>query len=930
MDDSGKKEDGPKNDQKTEINGDSESKYTEDPMKELNIAYEATKGRNLDLKDNPEYLERLRIEARRTYLESREDDRLILAKRALDEKEIVYKGSRDEYSKRSLEFERETVSLAKGAIEARNKDSGLITYQLPDSYDEDTNARLAVLKRKEVSKDTSAPDERRAWEDTQIKFGTVSYGSTDKTTVDKKETQMKGTSDGIDFVLDACDPGNLEFDSKAAAASAVSALSTDIVSDEEYTSSSEEEDEEETDKRFKFSERILRRKLKREKKERRKILEERMKLPVYLYRHDILAAIREYPVLIVVGETGSGKTTQIPQYLHEVGYSKAGIIGCTQPRRVACMSVSARVAREVGTKLGNAVGYTIRFEDCSTSSTNIKYMTDGILLRELMTDPLLSTYSSMIIDEAHERTIHTDILCALLKDLSRHRKNFRLIISSATLEAEKFALYFDNAPIFKIPGRRYPVQIYYTKSPEANFLDASVITVLQIHLTQPLGDILVFLPGQQEIEEVQEELQNRIRNKGKDMRELIVLAIYASLPSDMQAKIFEPTPEGARRVILATNIAETSITLNEIVYVIDCGFCKLNSFSPKTGIESLITVPCSKASANQRTGRAGRVKPGHCFRLYTKFSYEKEMDDVNDPEILRSNLSHVVLTLKALGIDDLINFDFMDSPSPETLIKALELIYALGALNDNGELTRLGRKMSELPLDPMYSKMLISSFRYKCTEECVTIAAMLNVGNSIFYRPKDRIFHADNARRNFFKQGGDHLTLLHVFNEWEETEFSVSWCYENYIQYKSMQRARDIREQIMELITRLDIGDGEQKEKEREKQNKEEGKLEDLGNVTENILKSITSGFFVHAATRSTFRGTASYRTLKYPQNVDIHPQSSLFDQEPKCVIYDDLVLTTKHYMRQVIEIKPEWLTQLAPHYYKQDEALLKRKKMPK
>ncbi|KFH10216.1 putative pre-mRNA-splicing factor ATP-dependent RNA helicase, partial [Toxoplasma gondii VAND] len=353
--------------------------------------------------------------------------------------------------------------------------------------------------------------------------------------------------------------------------------------------------------------------------------------------------------------------------------------------------------------------------------------------------------------------------------LCRFRNDFKLIVSSATLEAEKFSEYFDRAPIFRIPGRRYPVQIYYTKAPEANFIDATVVTVLQIHLTQPLGDVLVFLPGQQEIEEALEELERRVRGRGTEIGELILLPIYSTLPGELQAKIFAPTPEKARKVVLATNIAETSITIDNIVYVIDCGFCKQNTYSPKTGMESLVTVPCSKAAVNQRAGRAGRVKPGHCFRLYTRFSYEKEMEDANIPEIQRTSLGHVVLALKSLGIDDLINFDFMDPPPPETLIKALELLYALAALNDKGQLTKLGRRMAEFPLEPMYSKMILQGEKYKCVDECITICAMLGVGNSIFYRPKDKAMHADNARKNFFRPGGDHLTLLNVYKQWEET-----------------------------------------------------------------------------------------------------------------------------------------------------------------
>lgn len=373
------------------------------------------------------------------------------------------------------------------------------------------------------------------------------------------------------------------------------------------------------------------------------------------------------------------------------------------------MSVAARVAQEMNVKLGNEVGYAIRFEDCTSERTIIKYMTDGTLHREFLSEPDLQSYSVMIIDEAHERTLHTDILFGLVKDIARFRPDLKLLISSATLDAQKFSEFFDDAPIFRIPGRRFPVDIYYTKAPEADYVDACVISVLQIHATQPLGDILVFLTGQEEIETCMELLTDRTRRLGSKVKELIILPVYANLPSDMQAKIFEPTPPGARKVILATNIAETSVTIDNIIYVIDPGFAKQNHFNSRTGMESLIVVPISKASANQRAGRAGRVAAGKCFRLYTAWSYKHELEDNTIPEIQRINLGNAVLMLKALGINDLVHFDYLDPPPHETLILALEQLYALGALNHHGELTKLGRRMAEFPVDPMMAKILLAS-----------------------------------------------------------------------------------------------------------------------------------------------------------------------------------------------------------------------------
>lgn len=577
------------------------------------------------------------------------------------------------------------------------------------------------------------------------------------------------------------------------------------------------------------------------------------------------------------------------------------------------MSVAARVSQEMNVKLGHEVGYSIRFEDCTSDKTVLKYMTDGMLLREFLGEPDLQSYSVVMVDEAHERTLSTDILFGLVKDIARFRPDLKLLISSATLDAEKFSDYFDSAPIFKIPGRRFPVEINYTKAPEADYLDAAIVTALQIHVTQPPGDgdILVFLTGQEEIETAEEILKHRTRGLGSKIAELIICPIYANLPTELQAKIFEPTPEGARKVVLATNIAETSLTIDGIKYVIDPGFVKMKSYNPRTGMESLLITPISKASANQRAGRSGRTGPGKCFRLYTAYNYFNDLDDNTVPEIQRTNLANVVLSLKSLGIHDLLNFDFMDPPPAEALLKALELLFALSALNKHGELTKIGRKMAEFPLDPMLSKMIVASDKYKCSDEIISIAAMLSIGSSIFYRPKDKQVHADNARLNFHMGNvGDHVALLKVYSSWKETNFSTQWCYENYIQVRSMKRARDIRDQLEGLLERVEI------------------EIVSNPGDLEAIKKSITSGYFPHSA---KMQKNGSYRTVKHPQTVYIHPSSGLSQVLPRWVVYHELVLTTKEYMRQVSELKPEWLVEIAPHYYQlKDVEDLASKKMPR
>ncbi|CAN7996933.1 unnamed protein product, partial [Ixodes pacificus] len=413
------------------------------------------------------------------------------------------------------------------------------------------------------------------------------------------------------------------------------------------------------------------------KKTQMTILEQRQSLPIYKLKDELVKAVTDNQILIVIGETGSGKTTQITQYLAEAGFTTRGKIGCTQPRRVAAMSVAKRVAEEFGCRLGQEarpqtwfterlpVGYTIRFEDCTSPETLIKYMTDGMLLRECLIDLDLLSYSIIMLDEAHERTIHTDVLFGLLKNAVKKRPQLKLIVTSATLDAVKFSQYFFEAPIFTIPGRTFPVEILYTKEPETDYLDASLITVMQIHLTEPPGDILLFLTGQEEIDTACEILYERMKSLGPDVPELIILPVYSALPSEMQTRIFEPATPGSRKVVIATNIAETSLTIDGIYYVVDPGFVKQNVYNPKTGMDSLVVTPISQAQAKQRAGRAGRTGPGKTYRLYTERAYRDEMLTTPVPEIQRTNLASTVLQLKAMGINDLLSFDFMDAPPTE-------------------------------------------------------------------------------------------------------------------------------------------------------------------------------------------------------------------------------------------------------------------------
>ncbi|PHH82135.1 hypothetical protein CDD82_6893 [Ophiocordyceps australis] len=663
-----------------------------------------------------------------------------------------------------------------------------------------------------------------------------------------------------------------------------------------------------------------------EAKKRVSIQETRQSLPVYKYRKEILGAIEKHQILVIVGETGSGKTTQLPQFLCEAGYTKGGKkVGCTQPRRVAAMSIAARVARERGVRLGNEVGYSVRFEDKTNDKTVLKYMTDGMLLRELMTDPQLEGYSALMIDEAHERTVHTDILLALLKDLARARPDLKLLISSATMDAVKFSDYFGRAPIFNIPGRVFPVDIYHTPEPVPNYLEAAVTTMFQIHISQgkKSGDILIFLTGQEEIEAAEREITEVSRKLDKDkklrndIKGLMVCPIYANLPSEQQSKIFEPTPEGVRKVVLATNIAETSLTIDGIVYVIDPGFVKENVYDSVTGMSNLVVVPCSRASANQRAGRAGRVGPGKCFRLYTKFSYNDEMEPSTMPEIQRTNLTGVILQLMCLGVTNIFKFDYLDRPSAESMKGAFNQLYALGALNHKGQLTLVGRQMAEFPTDPMLARVLIAANERGCVSDALSTVAMLGEAAALFVRPKDRKLQADSARERFtVREGGDHATLLNIWTQWVEAGYSPLWARENYLQQRSLTRARDVRDQLAKLCERAELDPSSTC-------GAENGNLRPL-------KQALTAGFFLNAA----WLTKDGYRTLKKNTGVWVHPSSVLNDVHPpeRLVVYHELVLTSKEFIRGVFPIDVALLREVAPPgVYKPEELeKLEVKKMPK
>ncbi|XP_053963542.1 ATP-dependent RNA helicase DHX15 homolog isoform X2 [Anastrepha obliqua] len=635
------------------------------------------------------------------------------------------------------------------------------------------------------------------------------------------------------------------------------------------------------------------------------LYKKRITLPVFEYQADFMRLLNEHQSIVLVGETGSGKTTQIPQWCVEFATSKGKKgVACTQPRRVAAMSVAQRVSEEMDVSLGEEVGYSIRFEDCSSAKTVLKYMTDGMLLREAMSDPMLEQYQVILLDEAHERTLATDILMGVLKEVIRQRNDLKLVVMSATLDAGKFQQYFDNAPLMNVPGRTHPVEIFYTPEPERDYLEAAIRTVIQIHMCEDIeGDILMFLTGQEEIEEACKRIKRETDNLGSDIGELKCIPLYSTLPPNLQQRIFEPAPprnaNGAigRKVVVSTNIAETSLTIDGVVFVIDPGFAKQKVYNPRIRVESLLISAISKASAQQRAGRAGRTRPGKCFRLYTEKAYKNEMQDNTYPEILRSNLGTVVLQLKKLGIDDLVHFDFMDPPAPETLMRALELLNYLAALDDDGNLTDLGAVMSEFPLDPQLAKMLIASCQHNCSNEILSITAMLSVPQC-FVRPNEAKKAADEAKMRFAHIDGDHLTLLNVYHAFKQSSEDPNWSYENFINFRSLKSADNVRQQLARIMDRFNL-----------KRSSTEFTSKDY---YVNIRKALVQGFFMQVA---HLERTGHYLTIKDNQNVQLHPSTCL-DHKPDWVIYNEFVLTTKNYIRTVTDIKPEWLLTLAPQYY--------------
>ncbi|XP_011299036.1 putative ATP-dependent RNA helicase DHX33 isoform X1 [Fopius arisanus] len=625
------------------------------------------------------------------------------------------------------------------------------------------------------------------------------------------------------------------------------------------------------------------------------IQQQRKALPVYKHRKRLLEEIRKHNSLIIIGETGSGKTTQIPQLLLSSGMQGgSGCIGITQPRRVAAVSIARRVAQEQGVQLGSQVGYCVRFEDVSTSDTRIKYLTDGMMVREAMRDENLSDYSIIILDEAHERSVQTDVLLGVARRAQSLRKlksqtPLKLLIMSATMDADKFRKYF-QAPVIYLEGRQYPVNIYHTTRHQDDYTFASLVSAFKIHRESPANeDILVFLTGQEEIEAAvmtARQVAKQLEKTSEVHPPLKVFPLYSALPTHQQLEAFKPSPPGMRKLVLSTNVAETSVTIGGIRHVIDTGVVKVRTHHPTTGLDVLRVENISKAQAWQRTGRAGRESPGKCYRTYTNNDFER-MKEMPVPEIQRCSLAGVALQLLAIGVD-ITTFDFMDKPPKEAVEVAVGCLEKLGAVKGSPpQLTTLGKTMSLFPLDPRFTKVLLASVEHKCLEEALTVIALLS-GESVFTEPPAKREQAHAARARFASMEGDHVTLLNVYRGYMGASQKKPWCHDNFLHPRNLEYATEVRKQLAGLAERANL------------------ERASCGANTESLRKSLLEGLSDNLA---ELQRDNTYLTLSTRQPVAIHPSSTLHTSRPQLVLFTEVVATGRCYLRDLSVIDSSWIT---------------------
>lgn len=624
-----------------------------------------------------------------------------------------------------------------------------------------------------------------------------------------------------------------------------------------------------------------------------------LELPVYQQRETILAALEKHNVIVVESPTGSGKTTQLPVILHEAGYDRKGVIGGTQPRRIAAMSVSEFIRRQLRETNGTSaysddiVGYKMRFEDTTTPATVIKIMTDGILLQELKADPMLSRYSVMIVDEAHERSLNIDFILGLLKRVVAARPDFKVIISSATLNTTVFSEYFGNCPILRIETKMYPVDVKYEPLEDQNdelLIDTIENIVVREVRSKPEGDFLIFLSGEKIIKDCVNRLEHSTVYK-----DLHVMPLYGRLTKEEQELVFENAPDGKRKVVVATNIAETSITIDGITCVIDSGLAKLSFYNPRTYTSSLVETLISRASCKQRKGRAGRTRPGTCYRLYGKTDYEQRSMYTTE-EIYRTDLSEVVLRMAELGIKDFESFDFISQPGIEGIRSAVETLLMLDALNTDRNLTQIGSEMVRFPLLPRHSRILVEGMeRYPQVLEELLIGTAFITTNSPYMLPAGLETEARAAHHQFRDKAGDFISYLKLYRAFTKTKNKEQFCKQYFLDERSMREIVNIKHQLEEIVVSC-------------------GVLPGTGGPYKDYLCGLAKGLIQFVCVDTKREG---YRSLT-AKSILIHPGSVMFRERPEFIVAAEIVKTSRTFARSVSSLKREWLQDISPTLYQQ------------
>lgn len=633
------------------------------------------------------------------------------------------------------------------------------------------------------------------------------------------------------------------------------------------------------------------------------------RLPIMAHKFEIIEMIKDGDTGVVIGETGSGKSTQMPLFLLR-SLPEDSKIAVTQPRRVAARSVAKFVASEYGCKVGEEVGYSVRFDDVTTEGTRLTFMTDGLILRKLQNDPMLEEYDVVVVDEAHERSLNIDLTLGLLKQTQKKRaeagKPLKLIVTSATLEKEKIIDYLSGAKSIEVPGRMHPVDIVYeSRTPTGQELfDVAKERVEEIVATSDEGNILIFMPGKFEIDQMRASLE-----RSEDLKQSNdILELYGEMSPEDQDKIF--ASGGKRKIIISTNIAETSVTVPGLKYVVDSGLIRQTNYNPETGIESLDTVYHSKAGAKQRAGRAGRLSPGTCYRLYSEDDFTKEggrFPDYSTPELLRSELSHVVLTMKKMGIQDVRGFDFIDPPERVKFDDAIETLKNFGALDQDENITPLGERMAAIPLEPHMARMVIEAEKFGCVEEVVTATAFLSARN-VFNRPKDKEYEADQAHQQFKDGRSDFITFLNVWYDFDKNGFSNAWAQNNFLNGKTLREIGEIRSQVFKVL-------------------KSQGIEPSFSGDPDDLGRCLASGLVDNAYIANGDLGRFAYSDLGKPsydqssKEVYAFPGSSSFHGTGQAGYVNSVLLckevrrshSGKNFAHGIQRVKLEWLLDLIP-----------------